>query len=354
MAKKKMEEKKTKISSLDIAKKAIIKQYGDVVKPMSAKPLIIDTISTRSIGLDAALGRGGLALGRIYEVYGPNSAGKTTLAMSVIAEAQRRGMQAAFVDAEHAADPALFASMGVDLDKLEVIDLFTGEDNLSVAETLMKSGGLDLLVIDSVTSLIPKVQADKGLGENNIATLARLMSNALLRYIPIAAETNTCVIFINQIRNKVDGYGNPETTSGGLALGFYASGRIRVSGVGSKANRLVNEKGTVIGHTTTFEVVKNRLNTPFIKSVANLIYGQGYDIVGEVITIATDIGVITKAGSWYSYGGDNIGQGEKGVRKFFDDNPDVYMVIKQEITDIIGLTKYYEAQEEKDRAASNE
>jgi len=355
MVKKKTEEK-SKISPLDIAKKAISKQFGDVVKPMSDKPLIIDTISTRSIGLDAAIGRGGFALGRIYEVYGPSSAGKTTLAMSIIAEAQSRGMTAAFVDAEHAADPDLFASMGVDLEKLEVIDLFTGEDNLAVAETLMKSGGLDLLVVDSVSSLIPKVAAEAELEDHTIALLARLMSKTLLRYSPIAAETGTCVIFINQLRMKIGVmFGNPETTTGGEAMGFYTTGRIRVSGVGVKANKIVDpETGSLIGHKTFFEIVKNKLAPPAIKSSVDLIYGKGYDMVSEVITIATDLGVLTKAGSWYKYNDENIGQGEKGVRKFFDENHDVYLVIKKDLTDLLGLTAFYEAQEARDAALANE
>lgn len=339
------EENKKSVSTLDIAKKAIIKKYGDVVKPMSDKPLVIDTISTRSLGLDAALGRGGFALGRIYEIYGSPSSGKTTLAMSLIAEAQSRGMNCAFVDAEHSADPKLFESMGVDLSKLTVIDLFTGEDNLSVAETLMKTGDLDLLVVDSVTSLIPKVAAEAEIEDSTIALLARLMSKTLLRYVPVAAETKTCVIFINQTRNKIGGYGNPETTTGGEALPFYATGRIRVSGVGAKANRIIDDKGKVVGHKTTFEIIKNKLAPPFTAAEADLIYGVGYDGIGEVIKVATDLGILTKAGSWFSYSGENIGQGEKGVRKFFNENPDVFLVIKQEVTNLLGLNVFYEAQQ---------
>jgi recombination protein RecA len=348
-----MVKRKTKIketsSTLAIAKKAIEKKYGDVVRPMSEKPLIIDTISTRSIGLDTALGRGGFALGRIYEVFGPNSSGKSTLAMSVIAEAQSRGMVAAYIDAEHSADPVLFKSMSVDLDKLHVIDLYTGEDNLDAGEMLMRSEGLDLLVVDSVTSLIPQAEADKEIGDVTIALLARLMSTALLRYVPIAAKTKTCVIFINQVRNKVGGYGNPETTPGGEALRFYSTGRIRVSGVGAKANRLKDEDGVVVGHKTKFEIIKNKLAAPFTETEVDLIYGVGYDIEKEVISIATDLGVLTKSGSWYSYGGDNIGQGERGVRDFFAKNRDVYMCIKDTISDMLGLSQYYKEQEERDK-----
>ena len=278
----------------------------------------------------------------------------TTLAMSIIAEAQSRNMSCAFVDAEHSADPKLFESMGVDLTKLSVIDLFTGEDNLMVAETIMKTGALDLLVIDSVTSLIPKVAADANLDDSTIALLARLMSKTLLRFVPIAAETNTCIIFINQTRNKIGGYGNPETTTGGEALPFYATGRVRVSGIGAKANRLVDDKGKVVGHKTIFEIIKNKLAAPFTSAEADLIYGVGYDNIGEIIKIATDLGVLTKGGSWYSYEGNNIGQGENGVRKFFNENPDVFLVIKQDVTDILGLTKFYEAQKNYDNSKNLE
>lgn len=347
MAKKIIKKDKT-VDSFDIARKAIENKYGDVLKPMAERPAIIDTISTRSLGLDAALGRGGVALGRHYEFYGENSSGKTTLAASVIAEAQSRGMTALFIDAEHSADRELFKSMGVDIDKLLVIDAYTGEKNLMVAETLVKEGSIDLLVIDSVTSLIPEVMADKELDEDTMAMLARLMSKALLRLVPIAAETNTCVIWINQTRMKIGGYGNPETTTGGTSLPFYATGRVRISGVGAKANRVTDAKGTVIGHKTFFEIVKNKLSAPFKKSEAILIYGVGYDLIGEVITIATDLGVIEKAGSWYKYEGKNIGQGEIAVRQFFEEFPDVYIIIKEEVETLLGLTPFYNAQKERD------
>ena len=339
-----------KLSSFDIAVKAINKKHPNVLQYMCDKPLIINTISTRSIGLDAALDRGGVAKGRLYEIYGPPSAGKTTLAMSVIAEAQRRNMNCVFVDAEHSADPRLFSSMGVDTEKLHVVEMYTGEDNLAVAELLMKTGNVDLLVIDSVTSLIPKVAADNELEDNTIALLARLMSKTTLRFVPIAAETNTCVIFINQTRNKIGGYGNPETTTGGDALPFYCTGRIRVSGVGAKANRIIDEKGKVIGHKTEFETIKNKLACPFVKAETDLIYGIGYDMVGEVIKISTDLGILSKSGSWYKYCDENIGQGDNGVRKFFDENPDIFLLIKEEITKLLGLDVYYTAQAEYDKA----
>lgn len=348
------EVKENKITSFDIALKAVTKKFNEAIKVMSDKPLIINTISTRSIGLDAALDRGGVAKGRLYEIYGPPSAGKTTLAMSIIAEAQRRGMNCVFVDAEHSADPRLFSSMGVDTSKLHVIEMYTGEDNLAAAEMLMKTGEVDLLVVDSVTSLIPKVAADAELDDNTIALLARLMSKTTLRFVPIAAETDTCVIFINQTRNKIGGYGNPETTTGGDALPFYATGRIRVSGVGAKANRIVDAKGKVIGHKTEFETIKNKLACPFVKSETDLIYGIGYDMTGEIIKIATDLGVLSKSGSWYKYSGENVGQGETGVRKFFEEQPDIALLIKEEITRLLGLDVYYRAQEEYDKVRSGE
>jgi recombination protein RecA len=232
--------------------------------------------------------------------------------------------------------------------------MFVGEDILAATETYMKTGEIDLIVIDSVSSLIPKVAADSEIEDVTIALLARLMSKTLLRFTPIAAQTNTCVIFINQIRNKIGVMmGNPETTTGGLALGFYATGRVRVSGVGAKANRIIDEKGVTIGHKTKFEVIKNRLAAPFTEAEVNLIYGIGYDIVGEVIKIATDLGILTRSGSWYSYGGDNIGQGENGVRKFFDENPDIFIIIKKDTTDILGLTHFYEAQKAYDIQREN-
>lgn len=345
-------EAKSKIgaSSIDVVKKNIQKKYGDVVKPMSEKPLIVNTISTRSLGLDLAIGRGGFAKGRVYEVFGPNSGGKTTLTMSLIAEAQRRGMRALFVDSEHSADGLLFKKMGVNTELLEVIEAYTGEENLDAAEQFMQTGEFDLIVIDSVTALIPQAAADAEIADQHMALLARLMSKTLLRYVPIAAKTNTCVIFINQIRSKVGIiFGSPETTPGGLGLGFYTTGRVRVSGVGNKANRIVDEKGVVIGHKTLFEIQKNKLEAPFKTAQVDLIYGQGYDMVGEVITMATDLGLLVKSGSWYSYEDKNIGQGESGVRKFFEELPDVFINIKESLENILGLDVYYKAQEAYDQ-----
>ena len=346
---------KKEISKLDIARKAIQKKYGDVIKPMSERPLIIDTISTRSIGLDAALGRGGVALGRIYEFYGPTGGGKTTLAMSIIAEAQSRGMSAVFIDAEHAADPELFSSMGVDLEKLEVIDLFTGEDNLDAAEMIMKSGMVDVLVVDSVTALIPKVQAEKEIGDVNIALLARLMSNTLLRFVPIAAEYNICIIFINQIRHKIGVmFGPSETTPAGEAIPFYSTGRIRISGASAKTDRLVNDNGVVIGHKAKFEIKKNKLAPPFTQAVVNLIYGEGFDMTLELISLAVDLGIIDKSGAWYKYEEKSIGQGEKGVKEFFFENPDVLLVIKDQVTEVSGLKVFYDQQLERDERIREE
>jgi len=215
---------------------------------------------------------------------------------------------------------------------------------------LMSTGEIDLVVIDSVTALIPKVAADASLDDNTIALLARLMSKTLLRFVPIAAETQTCVIFINQTRNKIGAYGDPRISTGGESLPFYATGRIRVSGIGSKSNRISDEKGVIIGHKTTFEILKNKLAAPFTSAEVPLYYGIGYDNTAEIIKIATDLGILVKSGSWYSYGGDNIGQGENGVRKFFEDNPDVFFVIKQETTDILGLTQFYDAQKAHDKS----
>jgi len=335
-------------SSLDVARKAIEKKFGDVVRPMIFKSTVLPTISTRSLGLDFALGHGGVALGRHYECYGENSSGKTTLAMSIIAEAQSRGMIAAFVDSEHSCDPTLFKNMGVDLERLLIIDAYTGEKNLMVAETLMKSKSLDLLVIDSVPSLIPEIITETDLDKDTMALLARLMSKALLRLVPLASETNTCVIWINQTRQAIGGYGSQTVTPGGTALGFYTTGRIKVSGMGSKANRIHDDKGNLIGHLTTFETIKNKLNTPHKLATVPLYYGKGYDMMWEVITLATDLGLLDKAGSWYKYNGSSIGQGESGVREFFTKNVEVYSVIKDEVIISLGLDEYYKAQKAAD------
>jgi recombination protein RecA len=343
MAKKKKEETKKPASSLDVARKAITKKLGDIIKPMSAKSSKIETISTQSIGLDAGLGRGGVALGRIYEIFGPPGGGKTTAAMKVIASAQKKGLKCAFVDAEHAADPDLFKAMGVDLNKLDYIEGYTGEENLDAAEMLMSTGQLDLIVIDSVTALIPQAEAESDMDQQFMALLARLMSKALRKLVPIAGRTNCCVIFINQIRHDIGKWGNDETTSGGEAMSFYSTGRIRVAGVEKKANRIVDpDTGQVVGHRVEFEIVKNKLAAPFRKAEIDLYYGVGYDDIGEILTFATDLGLIEKNGAWYKKGEKNIAQGDAKMREYLIENPDFYKELRRGVIELMCMEEYYD------------
>lgn len=332
------------VESLDVVRKAIEKKYGKVLTMMGDQPLIIDTISTGSLGLDTAIGNGGFALGRVYEVFGPPSGGKTTLTMSLIAQAQKRGMKCAFVDAERAADPKLFKAMGVNTDELYLIRAFSGEENLDILEQLVATGEIDVAVVDSVSSLIPKSEADASMEDQFMGLLARLMSKAMRKFVPLAGETNTLVIFINQVRNKIGTYGDPETTTGGVALDFSATGRIRVHGGESKASRIEAPNGEILGHHTEFKVVKNKLAKPARKANVPLIYGVGYDTCWECLKLATDLGVVDKSGSWYSYGDVKIGQGEVNTLAFLKDpaNLDVYNEIRFQVMDSLGLIPLYE------------
>ena len=348
--KKKKEEvavKKAKTTSLDVARKAIEKKYGvNVISTMGEKgSLVVPTVSSGCLSLDSALGKGGFAMGRVYEIFGPPSGGKTTLTMSVIAEAQRRGLVCAFVDAERAADPALFKAMGVDVDKLIVIEAFSGDENLDALEMLMETGEIDVAVVDSVSALIPQAEADANMEDQFIGLLARLMSKAMRKFVPLAGKTNTMLLFINQVRNKIGSYGDPEVTTGGVALDFSATGRIKVIGGASKSSRIVDELGNVQGHHTEFSVVKNKLGKPYRKAKVPLVYGVGYDTHWECLSMAVDLGIIDKAGAWFSYNGDNIGQGEVKTLAYLKDNPEVYTTIRESVIECLGLKRWYEANE---------
>ncbi len=342
MAKKKKE--RVVHSTLDAARKAIRKKYGNVIGVMGdSDELIIETVSTGSISLDAALGRGGFAFGRVYEIFGQPSGGKTTLAMSLIAEAQKRGKKCVFVDAEHSADPKLFKAMGVNTEDLITIQAFVGDDNLDALETLIKTNEIDVAVVDSVSALIPKHEAVAEIGDEFMGLLARLMSKALRKFVPIASETNTLLIFVNQIRYKIGGWGDPTTTTGGEALNFYSTGRISVTG-GEYKTSWIKDKFTdeVIGHKTDFHIKKNKLAPPFRNARVPLIYGVGYDSHWEVLTLAENLGVIEKTGNWYRHEGENIAQGEENARDYLKDTPEVYEKIREEVIDLMGLKELYE------------
>lgn len=340
MAKKK---EKKEIDSLDVVKKNIKKRYGNVLTTMGDKEAFkIDTISTGCIGLDVALGRGGMARGRVYEVYGAPSGGKTSLTMSIIANAQKKKLRCMFVDAEHCADPELFQAMGVDLNKLSVIKAHSGESNLDILQSCIETGEVDVAVVDSVTALIPQAEADAGMDDNFMGLLARLMSKTCRRYVPIASKTNTLVIFINQVRSNIGGYGNPNVTTGGVALDFFATGRIEVSGGKSKSTHILDDSGEIIGHETTFKVQKNKLSVPFRQATVGLIYGIGYDSYLEVLKIATELGIVDKSGAWYKYENENVGQGEHRAANALANNEELYKKIREQVIDLVGLKEFYE------------
>lgn len=335
---------KEKSDSLEIAKKAIVKKYGSVITTLKEhEDMNIQTISSGSISLDLALGRGGFAMGRVYEIFGPNSGGKTTLAVSAVIEAQNKGMKCCFIDAEHAVDPVLFKNYGVNVDDLIIVQGYDGEGNLDILENLIRSGGIDVAVVDSVSSLIPRMEVERDVDQDTMAALARLMSKALRRLVPLANRTNTLLIFINQLRMKIGSYGSPAITTGGEALGFYSTGRISVRGPEAIKRRIVDKViGEVIGHISEFEVVKNKLAPPFRKASIKLIYGEGYDKYNEVLDIALSFGVVDKTGSWYKYKDENLAHGEDKVVEYLKDNEKIYNEIRNAVLDQVGLTKLYE------------
>lgn len=334
---------------LELTKKVVTKKYGTVVFTVEDhEDNTIPTISTGCISLDLALGCGGMALGRVYEIFGPNSGGKSTLSVNVIIQAQRRGLRCCYVDAEHAVDPKLFRAYGANTKELELIQGYDGEENLDILERFVRTGAFSVAVVDSVSALIPRSEAESDIDKDHMAPQAKLMSKALRKLIPIANKTQTLLIFINQLRHKIGGYGNPEITTGGESLAYYTTGRISVRGPESKARRLVDDiSGNVYGHTTEFEVIKNKLAPPFKKANIKLIYGVGYDAYWEVLDQSAGIGLINKTGSWYKYKDENIGQGEANAVTFLKNNVEIYNEIKDELMDslLVGDQKLKEVYE---------
>ncbi|MBC7768311.1 MAG: recombinase RecA [Phycisphaerales bacterium] len=300
---------------------------GSVMR-LGEKPVVeIEAISTGSLSLDIALGIGGLPKGRIVEIYGPESSGKTTLALHVIAEAQKSGGVCAFVDAEHALDPIYARKLGVDLDDLLVSQPDTGEQALEITDTLVRSGAVDVLVIDSVAALTPRAEIEGEMGDSLPGLQARLMSQALRKLTASISKSNTLVIFINQIRMKIGVmYGNPETTTGGNALKFYASVRLDIRRTGQ-----IKERDEVVGSETRVKVVKNKVAPPFKQVQFDIIYGEGISKTGELIELGVKAGVVDKSGSWYAYGGQKIGQGKEAARRFLKEHTDVALEIEDKI-----------------------
>ena len=293
----------------------------------------IDSISTGSLGLDIALGIGGLPRGRIVEIYGPESSGKTTLALHVAAEAQKKGGVCAFVDAEHALDPAYAKKLGVDIDELLISQPDAGEQALEIADTLVRSGAIDVLVVDSVAALVPRAELEGEMGDTHVGLQARLMSQALRKLTSSISKSNCLVIFINQIRLKIGVmFGSPETTSGGNALKFYSSVRLDIRRIGA-----IKDRDEIVGNQTRVKVVKNKVAPPFRVIEFDIMYGEGISKLGELLDLGVNANIVEKAGSWFSHNEERIGQGRENAKKFLADNPSVAMDIENAVRENAGL-----------------
>lgn len=319
-----------KQKALQAALSQIEKQFGKgAVMRMGDAGQIrdIDVVSTGSLGLDIALGIGGLPRGRVVEIYGPESSGKTTLTLQVVAEAQKLGGTAAFVDAEHALDPAYAEKIDVNVEDLLVSQPDTGEQALEITDMLVRSGAVDVIVVDSVAALTPKAEIEGDMGDHHVGLQARLMSQALRKLTANIKRSNTLVIFINQIRMKIGVmFGNPETTTGGNALKFYSSVRLDIRRIGA-----IKKADEVLGNETRVKVVKNKVAPPFKQAEFDILYGEGISLEGEIITLGVKLGLIEKAGAWYSYGKDRIGQGKDNARQFLKDNPEMAREIEAKL-----------------------
>ncbi|MCL2059622.1 MAG: recombinase RecA [Oscillospiraceae bacterium] len=326
-----------KKKALEVALGNIEKHYGKgaIMKLGESAHFNVEAIPTGSIGLDIALGVGGLPRGRIVEIFGPEASGKTTVALHLVAEAQRLGGEAAFIDAEHALDPAYAGNLGVDTDNLFVSQPDTGEQALEITETLVRSGALDVVVVDSVAALVPKAEIDGEMGDPHVGLQARLMSQALRKLAGVVSKSRTVCIFINQLREKVGiTYGPSETTPGGRALKFYASVRLDVRRV-----EWIKDGADQIGNRTRIKVVKNKVAPPFKQVEVDIIYGQGISKQGSILDIATDMDIINKSGSWFSYSGQRIGQGRENVKQFLLENPEICAEIEDEIRKSYAVAK---------------
>ena len=322
--------------ALDAALSQIERAFGkgSVMKlGVGSEAVEIETVSTGSLGLDIALGIGGLPRGRIIEIYGPESSGKTTLALHVIAQAQKSGGTCAFVDAEHALDPAYARKLGVNINELLISQPDAGEQALEIADTLVRSGAIDVLVVDSVAALVPRAELEGEMGDSHMGLQARLMSQALRKLTGSISKSRCMVIFINQIRMKIGVmFGNPETTTGGNALKFYASVRLDIRRIGS-----IKDRETVVGNQTRVKVVKNKLAPPFRVVEFDIMYGEGVSKVGELIDLGSQANVVEKSGAWFSYDGQRIGQGRENAKQFLRDNPAMAEAIEQKIRSNAGL-----------------
>ena len=326
---KKNVENDEKKKALEVALAQIEKQFGkgSVMKLGETATMAVEAIPTGSLSLDIALGIGGVPRGRIIEVYGPESSGKTTVALHMIAEAQKMGGEAAFIDAEHALDPVYAKNLGVDIDNLIVAQPDTGEQALEIAEALVRSGAIDILVVDSVAALVPKAEIDGDMGDTHVALQARLMSQALRKLAGVLNKSKTVAVFINQLREKVGiMFGNPEVTPGGRALKFYASVRMEVRRV-----ETLKTNNEMIGNRTRVKVVKNKVAPPFKEAEFDIMYGEGISRESNVLDVAVNMDIVEKAGAWFSYDGNRIGQGRENVKQYLKDNPEICNEIENKI-----------------------
>ena len=320
-----------KRKALEIAMSQIEKQFGkgSVMKLGEYKAMEIEAIPTGALGLDIALGIGGVPRGRIIEVFGPESSGKTTLALHIIAEAQKMNGEAAFIDAEHALDPVYAKHLGVDIDNLIVSQPDTGEQALEITESLVRSGALDVIVVDSVAALVPKAEIDGDMGDSHMGLQARLMSQALRKLAGAINKSKTVIIFINQLREKIGVmFGNPETTTGGRALKFYSSVRLDIRKIEN-----IKQDGEVVGNRARVKIIKNKVAPPFREAEFDIVYGKGISKEGNILDMAVNLDIIEKSGSWFSYNGEKIGQGRENVKQYLKNNPDIMEDVEKKVRD---------------------
>lgn len=339
--------KEDKLKALDAAIAQIEKQYGkgSVMKlGDNSANMNVETVPTGSLSLDIALGLGGLPKGRIIEVYGPESSGKTTVALHCVAEVQKRGGIAGFIDAEHALDPVYARNIGVDIDNLYISQPDCGEQALEITETMVRSGAVDIVVVDSVAALVPKAEIDGDMGDSHVGLQARLMSQALRKLTAVISKSNCIVIFINQLREKVGVmFGNPETTTGGRALKFYSSVRLDV-----RRTESLKQGGEIVGNHVRVKVVKNKIAPPFREAEFDIMFGQGISREGDVLDLAVNAGIVNKSGAWYAYEGDKIGQGRENAKTYIHENPAFFDMLEAKVRD------FYFTQPENEDAAVQE
>lgn len=336
--------KEDKLKALDAAIAQIEKQYGkgSVMKlGDNSANMNVETVPTGSLSLDIALGLGGLPKGRIIEVYGPESSGKTTVALHCVAEVQKRGGIAGFIDAEHALDPVYARNIGVDIDNLYISQPDCGEQALEITETMVRSGAVDIVVVDSVAALVPKAEIDGDMGDSHVGLQARLMSQALRKLTAVISKSNCIVIFINQLREKVGVmFGNPETTTGGRALKFYSSVRLDV-----RRTESLKQAGEIVGNHVRVKVVKNKIAPPFREAEFDIMFGQGISREGDVLDLAVNAGIVNKSGAWYAYEGDKIGQGRENAKTYIHENPAFFDMLEAKVRDF-----YFTQPEDEDAA----